>query len=523
MKSQAVVVRNTFLEVGDQQRSESFRRQVSEPVKIFSSGQNDDEEDSDEDFPEPAKSSGGGLRADAPVFQVASPPVAPATAWQKPPPVQEGYATAQPSGKQKSQGKGSRQKSDASQAKGSQSQGQDKQERGEAPRRLRDGQLSRLKDESITQMEPPWENVTTVMMRNLPNKYTQQMLLGELGEAGFEMQQDFDFFYLPMDHSNCANLGYCFINFTKTWRANDFAEAFSGKRMRRFNSHKTAVIMPASIQGYDANYSYYMSTRVVQAADPQYRPLFLRQPSDGVQVPAPLPAPSGKAQGKGGREDKGGKDGKGKRGNRRGGRDWEASAASEGGCGAEAASSDWKNGDDDDRQWLKDMTQTVVPPQMPTGPMQQDYQVVCGNCGTLCGSNYRFCSFCGAFLESSAANPMMMATYFQPVDWSMMPPEQQYGQSAMAPAPPAKAEQPQRNKQKSSANKATASAPSQAADSQEAAAEELDILHGRMMLLAALKVAGNQQGSRGHCDTPMSSEDEQSYSNVVARNQWVGS
>eukprot|EP00913_Durusdinium_trenchii_P008493 g7975.t1 len=88
----------------------------------------------------------------------------------------------------------------------------------DAPKRSRDGQLSRLKDEDITHLEPPWETVTTVMMRNLPNKYTQQMLLGELRDAGFHMQEDFDFFYLPMDHSNCANLGYCFINFTRPQR-----------------------------------------------------------------------------------------------------------------------------------------------------------------------------------------------------------------------------------------------------------------------------------------------------------------
>ncbi|CAE7229800.1 CRTISO [Symbiodinium sp. CCMP2592] len=61
--SQAVVIRNTFLEVGDQEheRSECFRRQVSEPVKIFSSSpKHGDGEDSDEDF---AAAKTGGLRA----------------------------------------------------------------------------------------------------------------------------------------------------------------------------------------------------------------------------------------------------------------------------------------------------------------------------------------------------------------------------------------------------------------------------------------------------------------------------
>merc|ERR1719409_1107386 len=115
-------------------------------------------------------------------------------------------------------------------------------------------------------------------MRNLPNKYTQSMLLEELSDAGFRAKDDFDFIYLPMDHTTAANLGYCFINFVETALANAFAAAFQapGKKMRRFNSNKTVVVMPASIQGYERNYAYYSSTRVAQAEDPAYRPLFMR-------------------------------------------------------------------------------------------------------------------------------------------------------------------------------------------------------------------------------------------------------
>eukprot|EP00434_Breviolum_minutum_P018838 symbB.v1.2.016617.t1/scaffold1200.1/size132039/7 len=59
--SQAVVIRNTFLEVGgeDAQVFDHFRRQVSEPVKMFST-QQDQEEDTDEDF---GPKVSGGLRA----------------------------------------------------------------------------------------------------------------------------------------------------------------------------------------------------------------------------------------------------------------------------------------------------------------------------------------------------------------------------------------------------------------------------------------------------------------------------
>lgn len=134
--------------------------------------------------------------------------------------------------------------------------------------------LNGLKNNAITTKAPPWTDVTTVMMRNLPNKYCQNMLLEEIAAHGFQLQVHFDFFYLPMDHTNAVNLGYCFINFVSTAVANAFASAFVGKRMRKFNSSKTIVVMPASIQGFQRNFTYYSSTRVAQAEDPQFRPIF---------------------------------------------------------------------------------------------------------------------------------------------------------------------------------------------------------------------------------------------------------
>jgi len=96
---------------------------------------------------------------------------------------------------------------------------------------------------------------------------------------------------LPMDHYSAVNLGYCFINFVDPCCANAFAAAFQGRRMRHFNSQKTIVVMPASMQGYEKNYAYYSSTRVAQADDPQYRPIFTRPPPC-QEIPqfAPVPA-----------------------------------------------------------------------------------------------------------------------------------------------------------------------------------------------------------------------------------------
>merc|ERR1711937_496449 len=50
-----------------------------------------------------------------------------------------------------------------------------------------------------------------------------------------------------------------------------------GKQMLHYKSSKTVVVMAASIQGYEKNYAYYSSTRIVLAEDSQYRPLFFRE------------------------------------------------------------------------------------------------------------------------------------------------------------------------------------------------------------------------------------------------------
>eukprot|EP00930_Biecheleria_cincta_P062166 TRINITY_DN47671_c0_g1_i1.p1 TRINITY_DN47671_c0_g1~~TRINITY_DN47671_c0_g1_i1.p1 ORF type:complete len:391 (-),score=78.62 TRINITY_DN47671_c0_g1_i1:80-1198(-) len=130
---------------------------------------------------------------------------------------------------------------------------------------------------TVVTEQPPedWADIFTVMLRNIPNKYNQQTLCQELNNAGFAGL--YDFVYLPIDMDTEANKGYAFINFVDPSCAWTFKSQFDNRKMSRFNSCKIVKVMPAALQGFDANYAHYSAARVTRG-DPKARPLFLREP-----------------------------------------------------------------------------------------------------------------------------------------------------------------------------------------------------------------------------------------------------
>ena len=90
------------------------------------------------------------------------------------------------------------------------------------------------------------EKKTTLMIRNIPNKYTKELMLETIDE---DFRDTYDFFYLPIDFNNNCNVGYAFINFKELKHIEPFYKKFNGKKWPIFNSEKVCSIKYARIQG----------------------------------------------------------------------------------------------------------------------------------------------------------------------------------------------------------------------------------------------------------------------------------
>jgi len=119
------------------------------------------------------------------------------------------------------------------------------------------------------------DQVTTLMVRNIPNMYTRSMLIEELDSLGFE--GDYDFIYLPIDKSTQWNVGYAFVNFKTSEAAKRCVTDVTDYTFNRFEhgSRKVAQISVAHIQGLERNLEYYSKTAVQCARVNAHRPHFV--------------------------------------------------------------------------------------------------------------------------------------------------------------------------------------------------------------------------------------------------------
>jgi hypothetical protein len=125
--------------------------------------------------------------------------------------------------------------------------------------------------------QPFSTDVTTVMIRNIPRKCSQRMLLGDIVAAGFG--EVLDFVYLPTDISLAKNLGYAFVNFVHPAYAKSFRDIFHKKHLPCMRGSRTGLsVSPAVIQGFNANVDNVMKNASVhRIRNPEYLPLVLNR------------------------------------------------------------------------------------------------------------------------------------------------------------------------------------------------------------------------------------------------------
>ncbi|KAL3818741.1 hypothetical protein ACJIZ3_004646 [Penstemon smallii] len=127
---------------------------------------------------------------------------------------------------------------------------------------------------------------TTLMIKNIPNKYTSKMLLAAIDER---YRGTYDFIYLPIDFKNKCNVGYAFINMTEPSLIIPFFQTFNGKKWEKFNSEKVASLAYGRIQGKAALIAHFQNSSLMNE-DKRCRPILFHTdgPNAGDQVPFPM-------------------------------------------------------------------------------------------------------------------------------------------------------------------------------------------------------------------------------------------
>ncbi|XWS34687.1 hypothetical protein CRYUN_Cryun21dG0058800 [Craigia yunnanensis] len=140
---------------------------------------------------------------------------------------------------------------------------------------------------------------TTVMIKNIPNKYSQKLLLNmldnhcihcneQIAEGGDQPLSSYDFVYLPIDFNNKCNVGYGFVNMTSpqaTWRLH---KAFHHQHWEVYNSRKICEVTYARVQGLETLKEHFRNSKFPCEMD-HYLPVVFSPPRDGKQPTEPLP------------------------------------------------------------------------------------------------------------------------------------------------------------------------------------------------------------------------------------------
>ncbi|KAF6157534.1 hypothetical protein GIB67_004472 [Kingdonia uniflora] len=139
---------------------------------------------------------------------------------------------------------------------------------------------------------------TTVMIKNIPNKYSQKLLLNmldnhcnhcnqQIGDDQDQPLSSYDFVYLPIDFNNKCNVGYGFVNLTSPQATLRFYKAFHQQRWEVFNTRKICEVTYARLQGLEALKEHFKNSKFSCVTD-EYLPVVFSPPRDGKHATEPM-------------------------------------------------------------------------------------------------------------------------------------------------------------------------------------------------------------------------------------------
>ena len=125
---------------------------------------------------------------------------------------------------------------------------------------------------------------TTLMIKNIPNKYNISNLLEELN---FYFKDTYDILYLPIDFINNCNLGFAFINFVEPLHIILFYELYRGKKWKKFNSEKICELLYAKYQGKKELIAHFEKGQILSFDSEDKKPIILPTPNPLPKINIP--------------------------------------------------------------------------------------------------------------------------------------------------------------------------------------------------------------------------------------------
>ncbi|KAI0075343.1 hypothetical protein K474DRAFT_1599954 [Panus rudis PR-1116 ss-1] len=140
----------------------------------------------------------------------------------------------------------------------------------------------------LAKIESGGDTRTTVMIKNIPNKMSDQDLLRFIYKV---CPRKIDFLYLRMDFQNGCNVGYAFVNFITVQDLLHFAKTCLNVRWNMYSSEKQLQMSYANYQGKEALVEKFKNSCIMDERE-SWRPKIFYSSGPHQGEPEPFPKPT---------------------------------------------------------------------------------------------------------------------------------------------------------------------------------------------------------------------------------------